>query len=441
MSECTDFDRRPEDDVFDACFNNVAASDYYVLLIGKERGSWYKAEERTTVTRQEFRVARQTAQARPLGILVFVRKEVATALKQWQDDGRPDLQSSAIADPAFTEEFIDEVLALTNEEEGPRWRWKYRFSDFREIIDALRTTLRLHTDVERRLLRDNLLNELLYNLSLLCTRTPDGDIFPNHAWAERERREITIRKEDAAGQVWLPARPAGRLGLIPLFYPARRLRLAAIEEALRRGLFLEFDIQTGGVEASEPHQALDALHDDIESLLGQGESDFQHKINAEFMLLTRQANTGELGEGTRVDAMKLTAVLALHDRVQNVFNATAQLAKWLLGRCESPTIERNPLSPIEGMSEAIEADKVSAQQMRWALMNDVYPFGPQMTPAMRRIASGAGKYHAAWLRELIPAELMSDEQIEQLVKKTLDKSVVQPFQPDIDGGRVNKNHD
>lgn len=434
LSEYNDFDRRPEDDVFEACFNNVVGSDYYILLIGKERGSWYSEEDRLTVTKQEFRVARQTAQTRPLGIFVFVREEVTTALKQWHDDGRPSSQSAIIGDPEFTSEFLEEIQTPDDATDKAASQWIYRFGDFRDIIDGLRVPLRLDADIESRLLQENLLNELLYNLSLLCTRSPDGDIFPNHLWIGRERADITIRDEEVTGDVWLSTRQAGRLGLIPLGYPGKRLRMAAIEEALRRGLFLTFDIQTSGIAVSEAHQALEALHNDMDSLLAQGEEDFQREVNQEFMMLTRSANSGQLGNGTHVNGLKLTALLALHDKMVNVFNAAVQLIKWLLASAESPAIERKPISPVEGMSEAIEAERVSIQQLRWALTNQVYPFGPQLTPAMRKIASGAEGHHAAWLRELIPTELMSDEQIEELVKKSLDKLVLEPFQSDIDGG-------
>ena len=425
LSEYNDFDRRPEDNVFQSCFNNIATTDYYILLVGSDRGSWYNEAAQMTVTRQEFRVACETAQMRPLSIFVFVREEVDTALKQWNVDGRPSSPSPFIKDPEFTAAFLQE----TREAGGPENqlpRWTYRFGDFRDIVDGLRVPLQLDADIEQRLLKDNLIGQLLHNLSLLCTRTRDGNIFPNHWWTERERSEITIPDKDATGALRLSSKQAGRLGLITLAYPGQRLRQTAVEEALRRGLFLSFDIQTTTMAASEAHQALQELHDDMESLLAQGQSDFQRQVNDEFMLLARNANSGSFPNGTQVDAMKLASLLALHDKIVNVFSATAQFIKWLLGAVASPTIDRAPQSPIEGMSEAIEAEKVTTEQLRWALANDVYPFGSHFTAATRKLASKAEEHYAQELRKVIPEDMMDEGRIRELIRDSLDKLVVEP---------------
>ena len=60
MSEYNDFERRPDEGTFESCFNAIADCNYYVLLIGERRGSWYYDDERrVTVTQQEYRTARE----------------------------------------------------------------------------------------------------------------------------------------------------------------------------------------------------------------------------------------------------------------------------------------------------------------------------------------------------------------------------------------------
>ena len=61
VSEFNDFQRKPELGTFDACFEAIRASDYYILLIGKKRGSWYDEPNRISVTRKEYRVASESA--------------------------------------------------------------------------------------------------------------------------------------------------------------------------------------------------------------------------------------------------------------------------------------------------------------------------------------------------------------------------------------------
>lgn len=423
LSEYNDFDRRLEADTLEACFANVAASDYYILLVGGEKGSWYREDERVTITRQEFRVASHAARTRPLRIIVFLRTDVATALEQWRDDGRPASSSSVLRDPAFTEDFLQEVQKDVEDREPTGVRWIYKFSDFRDIIDALRVVLRLDTDIERRLLRDNLLNELLYNLSLLVTKIGGQSILPNHRMYSSVRREITIREEDIEQLISVTSKQIGRLGMIALDRPGKGLRLKAISQALARGLYLTLAPQSGEIEMTEAHRSLQALHDDIVYLVSSGESDFSKQVLLEFIMLGRRANMGELGSGTHVSADKLTLVLGLHDRIEDVFKGIVQLAQWILGVVDSPRVTRNPPSPIEGMSEEIEAERATAAELRWALENRIHPFGEKLTPHMRDLAM---ERMVEALRAELPGDLISDEALADIVREDFERRVVEP---------------
>ena len=424
LSEYNDFDRRQENDAWEACFGNVSTCDYYVLLIGNRRGSWYNEGEHLTVTRQEFRVASQASLSRPLGLFIFIREEVEIAVRQWEEDGRPNSGSPFVDDPAFTSEFIAEVAAPPAADRGARWR--YNFADFRDIVDALRTTLRLDTDIDRRLLRENILGEVLYNLSLLVTKTKRGNIFPHHKWTATERKEVTIRKEDIGQQIWLASKLIGRLGLIPLGHPGRALRRDAIAEGLRRGLFLSIDSQTGEITETEAHKELRALHDDIVSLVKCGESHLQDSVNTEFLLLALEANRGRLGSGTDVDADKLTMLLALHDTEEDVFKGVSRFAQWLLGAAESPSIIRNPRSPIEGASEAIEAERVTSAELKWALAKGIQPFGPYVTPESKELALRGVDSAVEQLRAIFPPST-SDEELADIAREVFESLIVEAF--------------
>jgi len=420
LSEYNDFDRRPEADTFETCFANVASSDYYILIVGRERGSWYKQDERITVTRQEFRVANQAARTRSLGILVFVREEVAAALKQWQDDGCPPSESSVLADPAFTDEFLGEVKKL--DEGSLASRWIYGFRDFRDIIDALRVLLGLPTDIERRLLQANLLNEILINLSLVATKTKRGTIFPDHWWVGSVREGIIMPHLDLDRPIGLTAEQIARLGLITLYRP-ERLRREAVTEALKRGLYLQIDPQTGEVEPTEAHKALQALEDDIVSLVSLRKSELANEARLEFLMLARRANTGQLGTRTLVDTGKLTLILLLHDRMEDVFNGLAQFARWILGVADSPTIARRPPSPVVSISEQIEAERVTVDHLTQALTEGVRPFGEKLTPEMQDLAVEA---IVKQLRARIPLDVMPDEALAEFVREKLEDLIVPP---------------
>ena len=435
LSEYTDFDRRPEADTFEACFANVAASDYYILLVGGERGSWYREDERISVSRQEFRVASHAAGTRPLRIIVFVRAEVATALQQWRDDGCPSSGSSVLRDPAFTQEFLQEVEKETEDSDPTGSRWIYKFGDFRDIIDALRVVLRLDTNIERRLLQDNLLNELLYNLSLLATKTERHNIFPKHWWCDSVRREITIRKGDIGQLISLTSKQMSRLAIAALIYPGKALRHKAISEGLMRGLYLTLAPRTGEIQVTDAHRSLQALHDDIVFLVSSAESDQVNQILLDFMELGRRANRGELGAGTGVPAENLTILLRLYDTTEDVFKGIVQFAQWILGATESPRITRNPPSPIEGASEKIEAERATAAELKWALENRIRPFGEKLTPDMRDIAM---ERTVEALRANLPVDLISDEALADIVREDFDDLVVEPFQEQQDDASGNQ---
>lgn len=422
LSEYNDFDRTPQDDVFKACFENIKGCDHYILLIGTERGSWYKESERVTVTRQEFRVAAQASMSRPMGIFILVREDVAVALKQWEADGCPASSSAILCDPVFTRDFLEDVKQHVGKDQGPRWY--YRFADFRDIVDALRVPLRLHTNIERELLRENLLNELLYNLSLMGIKTDDGTFFPHYAWADRARKEITIRPEDIGGKVGLTSKQLGSIGAIPLSLRSS-LRRSAISEGLRLGLFLKIDPQSGDIERTEAHIALDALNEDIASLELRRDAP-QQQFNMEFMMLGRQANRGELGKEAYVDADKLTMLMGLHDKIEDVFKGIVAFAQWLLGVVASPSIQRNPLSPIEGMSQEIEKEQAASADLQSALINQIFPFGRRLTPQLRDRMLGNIDRFVEDLQTMIPEGVMSDEQLQELVRASLNSWGVEP---------------
>lgn len=84
MSEFTDFNRPPEQGALNSCFAAIQDSHFYVLMIGGRRGSWFDQDNLVSITRQEFRVAAELARDGKLVPVVFVRKEVITALRDWQ---------------------------------------------------------------------------------------------------------------------------------------------------------------------------------------------------------------------------------------------------------------------------------------------------------------------------------------------------------------------
>ena len=355
---------------------------------------------------------------------MFVRAEVETALTQWAEDGRPAGEFSIVTDPEFTSDFLNEVRSPATDD-GPS-RWVYPFVEFRDIIDALRIVLRLQTSIQRRLTRRNLLDEILYDMTLFLSKSGTG-MSTSYGFATRERDEVTIKSDDLLGTTWVSSPHLGRLGTLLFGRPRRKLRHRLTETALDGGLLLSFDSQTGNIETTVEHAALQDLYNDI---LGfeeyRGYTRFE-EIDAYFLELGRSANQGKLGKGTQVDSQKLAILLGLHDRMDDVFNGLAQFARWLHGTAESPSITRRPISPVEGMSERTKAEQVSIAELRWALKREVFPFGINLTKELRELIRDDEPSRIEDLRKAIPETYMTDDQLAELIRESLDKRVVDEF--------------
>lgn len=429
LSEFNNFVRRPNDDVFTTCFNNVRDADHYVLLIGGRRGSWYDEARKLTVTRQEFRVASENSVSGTTGITALVRSEVETALTQWGEDGRPAGEFSIIDDPPFIEDFLAEVQSPAVD--GEESRWVYAFTDFRDIIDALRVVLRLQTSIQRRLTRRNLLDEILHNMTLFMTKS-SGICSPTYEFATSERDAVTIQEDQLLGNTWVTSAHLGRLGTLVFSKPRRRLRCRLIENALDSGLFLAVDPQSGDIETTVEHASLLALYNDILGFEEYRGYAGMNEIEQHFIALGRSANQGYIGEGTDVDSQKLAILLGLHDRMDDVFKGLAQFARWLYGTIDSPAITRRPISPVEGMSERTEAQLVSIEELRWALQNQVFPFGTNLPKELREAMENGKASQIEELRKVIPETYMSDQQLAEAIRDTLDKLAVDEFPGPVD---------
>src|SRR4051812_19684065 len=115
LSESSDFDRRPDSATFDACFEAIRTSDYYILLVGSRVGSEYA--DGVSVTRQEFRVAMEHAKSGRPYIVSFVRRDVDQALAAPDDETVALMldRTAARLDPDRAAKDAAHVRAFVNE--------------------------------------------------------------------------------------------------------------------------------------------------------------------------------------------------------------------------------------------------------------------------------------------------------------------------------------
>jgi hypothetical protein len=344
------------------CFENVRASDYYVLLIGNRRGAEYS--KGVSVTRQEYRVAVEALDAsgsRPR-MLLYIRQASLDALRAGGEalDG--------IEDPDHLKEFVDEV------EE----RFLKRFRSFGDLKEAVFGSLNLGRGLAESLTRHALVSELTWNLSNLTMRIQRSGA-PHHWWMAPMRENFALPGTYSDDSISIPQEYF--FGLSSSMLEAatmKKLRSSAIEDALATGVFLDYDPVSNSPSPTPIHTALGQLLDDITALEGLiGDKEWAREI--EFSLgdaLKREAAT------CNVMRSNLLFAYAFHDRYENVFTGHVELSKAFLGVVsELRILQRTPISPIgERESYNIQRERVTPREIRHLLVNEVAPFGDKVQP-------------------------------------------------------------
>lgn len=177
------------------------------------------------------------------------------------------------------------------------------------------------------------------------------------------------------------------------------------------------------------HEALQDLRNDIVRFEDFSHSDNLVKATNYLLTFARRVNSGQLTGGSNVDTDNLTIVLVLHDRMDNIFNGLTRMISSLLDRKESPQIERRASSPIATFAASLEKERVSVDHLRWAIGNQVFPFGTNLTPELREVARLAEDGHFRQLRETIPTDLASDQFLRDVIKEMFDDSVIEAYEP------------
>lgn len=176
MSEYPDFDVPLDSSTFDSCINNLKSCNYFILLIGYRRGSWYK-KDIVSITHQEYKTAKSLIESgHPLRIISFVRQPLFLLKKEHDafhnhlnDYGiklKGSLPSSIIDDPEYIFQFINEVSEGVKfpGSDSPSNNWMYDFTSFKDIIVALKHTFQISESLDNKRIKSLFLRELKQNM-------------------------------------------------------------------------------------------------------------------------------------------------------------------------------------------------------------------------------------------------------------------------------------
>ncbi len=178
MSEYPNFNVDSDDSAIDTCIKNLMDCQYFILLIGYRRGSWYKENE-ISVTNFEYRSAKSLIEGgHPLRIISFVRKPIwilkndrnglINHFKEKSEEYSnlvKETGSIIIDDPNYIFNFLQEISNGIKfpGNDSPVNNWITEFNQFEDIVTALKNTFHISESLPEKRLKRLLKNELIEN--------------------------------------------------------------------------------------------------------------------------------------------------------------------------------------------------------------------------------------------------------------------------------------
>ncbi len=409
LSEYNDMEKSPGANTFEACFETICRADFHILLIGERRGSLYSEPHNTSVTQQEYRVARDSFSklGRPIPLL-FVRASVKDQLAGWRSGNQSG--KGPFDDAVFVESFISEVERV--QETGgavkgigpyPLANWLHRFNDLPDIIDALRVALSLKVNIPLQRLLSGIQLDLEVTLSALLQKhqlnvkqAPGADIlrktlenipgidlktinqiaatigelelpFPGHWLASSVAEQNPLNSENKS-PISLDAEQKYRLTMYLIGGRANpdRIWLNALRQAVTRGDLFSYDPSTRSFQDTELSLAASKLIEDAE-IYEQRYRTVESRLNQ--ILSQLQYN--------RVDWHDALFLWGLYHSQVNLFRRVASLYAHLKGLKDTPSAESLlPGTPLgSDTEEKIKRESASRSDIQeWVKLPSFWNF-------------------------------------------------------------------
>ncbi|MCH8223297.1 MAG: DUF4062 domain-containing protein, partial [Chloroflexi bacterium] len=267
VSEEPDFYISGDKTAVEECFSNAETSDFFILLVGDHTGTIYNTENHISITRMEFRRARdaQKRNGQP-ALLMFLKASTAEAVKSKPGSAAAD----SLEEFEHTRSFVEEIQKPIDPEAPSFLK---RFRQFQEVANPVFERLNLGRNVSESVTRHLVRAELAENLGKMVERhLPTARV--THQMLRKIRDEIPLDKDDISGG--RPIRLDGQQ-LISLGYGfigrtyGRNLSTDMMQRAIGEGVFLKLGAPGAGAVVSNSHRALVQIVRDIESLTGLDE--------------------------------------------------------------------------------------------------------------------------------------------------------------------------
>lgn len=382
-SEFNDFGGNLDLHSYEACLSNIEQADYFVLLVGARVGGWYDQPNKISITQKEYRVAYERHEKGLIKIVSLVRSEVwqlredRKALERHlsemnlSDEEKKSIQnfkSKFANDSEFISNFLTEIgknketsIAVGGSSPKPTGNWIYVFQNFRDIHDVLHPLAFSGQTADEAAFAKALQHELIVVLGLLLIKH-DGDPWDLRVWLRRHLNEFAIdRSAKLEGTFSVDYEKWQFFSSNLMHLLGISIDMIVIKDALVSSVFLEYSSSVGAYVQTPAYEALFQLVKEIRMFNAANTSD-----NMALIVEFSPKNIGRGHKFIDIPTQRLAMLHGLSHRWINIISLTMALIAYLEGR---PFVapELMPFSPIKGMDEEIQKERVSPADVRVAL--------------------------------------------------------------------------
>jgi len=379
-SEYNDFPKPLDTHSYEACLKALRGADYFVLLIGARVGGWYDKANRVSITQQEYREAYKLHLKGKLKLISFVRadvwrhredrKELSSFLEKLEID--PSLKvaiknhpSKCANDAEFISDFIGEVCryketkaALDEKAAMPTGNWVHVYETFRDVADVIQTQAFSGIPIEHVTLRRLLLREILEILRSSLVKFKEDHVYSPANSIELFHRENQLASDSIDREhIEVKTKRWDNLSTFGIHLLGTRHNTLILQRALESAAFLTYDLSSGMYREERVYDALYQLHEEIRLLNLANTSETLNVIFAHTPRVRRPGATS-----VSIEPLKLLPFLHLLDRWVNIIELSRAIVTYLRGKPFSMPRLR-PRSPIPGMDEELERERVSLRDV------------------------------------------------------------------------------
>ncbi len=373
MSEYPNFNVDTDGSAFDACIKNLENCQYFILIIGFRRGSWY-VDNKISITHQEYLSAKALIEkGHPLRIIAFVRKTTwmlkndRKELVQYLENKSKELSkiivntgTTIIDDPEYIFNFIEDITSgiVFPGSESPANNWIYDFNSFEDIIIALRNTFGINENLEIKKIRNLFIRELKSNINKFLI-PKDGvkiEDYKNPADIPKENLLKIIAKKYGIkfinkdgksligiDKIKINGSDIGEIFLFTQMLPSQlgfnKLNNSILKKIIIEGIYLTFDINKNDYSTNLLTYALDKLDDWIDKFKEFFNSDLYKRDFSRDMAILSTDGSSHLPEISI--PMSVAGTLLMFSRNYRIKN---------LLECILELIEENNIDPLKNFN-------------------------------------------------------------------------------------------